>query len=308
MKYSPSLAPTICAGNVLTLYDTVRSFFNNYVYYKWQRSTDGGATWSDVTVASGPATPFWNGTAWEYVSSYTVPAGQTQLINNGDKYRLVVATTLSNLSNVSCRFTDAGSIVTLNIIDCGILLSTQLISFTGRVSNENVVLQWITAGENEPLLFDVEKSNDGISFSTIATIHSYNDYAAEQSSYSYIDPSPLSGKQYYRIRMKNNLDQSRYSRTVQFSAIPDIFSFVFVINPFNKELVFEVSSDQNGTANVSLVDPSGKTVRQASFNLSTGINHLVLDHTGNLASGIYFLRVQSAGVVLQKKVIKQEMR
>ena len=31
--------------------DTVRSYFNNYVYYKWQRSTDGGASWNDVTGA-----------------------------------------------------------------------------------------------------------------------------------------------------------------------------------------------------------------------------------------------------------------
>jgi hypothetical protein len=31
--------------------------FNNYVYYKWQRSTDGGLTWTDVTGVLGPATP-----------------------------------------------------------------------------------------------------------------------------------------------------------------------------------------------------------------------------------------------------------
>ena len=49
MRYSPSNTPTICAGNAVTIYDTVRSFFNNYVYYKWQRSTDGGTIWTDVT-------------------------------------------------------------------------------------------------------------------------------------------------------------------------------------------------------------------------------------------------------------------
>ncbi|HEY6063825.1 MAG TPA: hypothetical protein VIV35_09465, partial [Chitinophagaceae bacterium] len=63
MKYAPSINPTVCDSNIIVLQDTVRSFFNNYVYYKWQRSTNGGASWSDVTPPSGPAIPFWNGTA-----------------------------------------------------------------------------------------------------------------------------------------------------------------------------------------------------------------------------------------------------
>jgi hypothetical protein len=29
---------------------------------------NGGSTWSDATPASGPATPVWNGTAWQYVN------------------------------------------------------------------------------------------------------------------------------------------------------------------------------------------------------------------------------------------------
>ncbi len=57
MKYSPSLSPNVCRLNPLTIYDTVRSYFNNYVYYKWQRSTNNGVTWADATGALGPATP-----------------------------------------------------------------------------------------------------------------------------------------------------------------------------------------------------------------------------------------------------------
>ena len=304
MKYSPSLSPAVCDSNVITIYDTVRSYFNNYTYYKWQRSTDGGATWSDVTAPAGPASPFWNGTAWEYVISYTLTPAQTQMPNNGDMYRVVVATTLSNLTDPNCNFTDQGNIITLRVIFCGIPLETRLLSFSGRQENEYATLKWTTTGENEPIIFDIERSTDGINFIFAGSVNSYNDYISEQSSYSYSDPEKLTGKVYYRIRMRNNTGQSTYSRTIQLASSADILSFVSVINPFNNELVFEVSSQNSGKAEAELFDASGKAVRKKAFDISSGITRLSLENTSNLTTGIYFLRVQSAGKFIQKSVLK----
>jgi hypothetical protein len=304
MKYSPSNNPIVCDSNIITISDTVRSFFNNYVYYKWQRSTNGGASWSDVTVALGPASPYWNGTAWEYVCSYTVPPSQTQVSNNGDLYRVVVATTLSNLSDVNCQFTDGASILTLRVIDCGIGLSTQLLSFNGYVSDNNAILKWSTATETEPLLFDIEKSTDGSAFSVIATINSSNDYVSEEHYYSFADPSLLTGKTYYRIKMRNISGASIYSRAILLAASADSFFFISVINPFSNELVFEVAADHNGSAEATLIDQSGRTVSKRAFTIAAGINRLALTKTEQLATGIYFLRLQSGAVIIQKRVIK----
>ncbi len=304
MNYSPSLNPTVCDSNVLTIYDTVRSYFNNYTYYKWQRSTDGGANWTDVTAPAGPAAPFWNGTAWEYVTSYTIPVGQTQMANSGDLYRLVVATTVANLTDPNCNFTDQGNIITLSVIDCGIPLETHLISFSGKPDNGHALLTWATTGENEPLSFDIEKSNDGINFSLIGSVSSYNDYTSEQSVYSFVDPSVLSGKSFYRIRMRNNNGQSTYSRTIQLAAEKETLSFVSVINPFTDALLFDISTDAGGKAEAELIDASGKLVRNKTFDISTGITRLSFENTQLLVPGIYFLRVKSAGAIIQKRVLK----
>jgi hypothetical protein len=305
MNYSPSLTPSVCDSNLLTIYDTVRSYFNNYVYYKWQRSTNGGASWSDVTSALGPAAPFWNGTAWEYVTSYTIPPSQTLIANNGDKYRLVVATTLANLTDNNCRFTDVANIITLNVIDCGIPLATQLLSFDGRLVNHRAVLNWTTAGENEPLFFEIEKSTDGINFSLSGYMSSYADYNTAQHTYYYTDPVPVSGKAYYHIRIKNYLSQSRHSRTIRLGSGPDIFSFITVINPFGNELSFEVTSPVNGKAEAELIDVAGKTIQRTYFDLTAGINSLVVENTTRIPAGIYFLRVRSGDTFIQKRVLKQ---
>ena len=305
MNYSPTLTPSVCDSNILIIRDTVRSFFNNYVYYKWQRSTDGGGSWTDVTAPAGPSSPFWNGTAWEYVASYTIPTNRTRPINSGDKYRLVVATTLTNLSDANCRFTDVGNIITLTVIPCGIPLSAQLLSFSGRIANERAALRWTTTGEDELLIFEVDRSTDGVNYFHIGTVNSFNDYTSEQSIYAFTDVSPLTGKTYYRIRMKNITGRSTYSRTIQLSEETDVLSFVSVPNPFSKNLIFEIAVDQTGKADAELIDPSGKMARKVSFEMAAGVNRLVIDDTELLPAGIYFLRIKKLGNTIQKRVIKQ---
>jgi hypothetical protein len=49
---------------------TVRSFYDNYNYYMWEKSTDGGVTWTSTGVSGGPVTPTWNGTEWQYTVDY----------------------------------------------------------------------------------------------------------------------------------------------------------------------------------------------------------------------------------------------
>ncbi len=305
MNYGPSLNPIVCDSNTILLTDTVRSYFSNYTYYKWQRSTNGGASWTDVTGAIGPISPTWTGSQWEYVASYTVPPAFTQIANAGDIYRVVVATTTANLSSASCQFTDAGPFITLNVIECGVPLTAELLSFTGKIINERVVLKWTTTGEDEPLQFDVEKSTDGINFHLIGTVNSYNDYTSEQSNYSFTDPSLPGGKSYYRIRMKNTTGKSIYSRTIQLSAKGDAVSFISVINPFSNELSFEISTDSNGKAEAELIDVAGKITKKVPFEVVNGVNQLIINNTQTLPGGIYFLRVNVAGKTIQKRVIKQ---
>lgn len=305
MKYSPSLNPIVCDSNTITLYDTVRSFFNNYTYYKWQRSTDGGVTWTDVTAAMGPSVPFWNGTAWEYVTSYTIPPGMTQMANTGDMYRVVVATTLANLSNASCRFTDQGNIITLQVIDCGFPLNVQYMSFSGLVKDQFAELTWTTGAETEPLQFDVEKSMDGVSFVQIGSVSSYSNFSTEQNNYSFHDPVPLHGMTFYRVRMMNARGQSKYTKIIQLMTTPEPLAFISVINPFSNQLIFDVSSEKTRQVVAELIDPSGKTIRRNTYQLTNGINRLVMDNTQQLPASIYFLRIVSEKDAIQKTVLKQ---
>ncbi len=117
MIYSPSVSPAVCAGQTLTISDTVRSYYNVYIYYKWQLSTNGGATWTDIAGTSGVASPVWNGSLYEFTNSYTLPPSATTAANNGDQYRMVVATNAINLGGASCNYSDVTP-VTITINNC----------------------------------------------------------------------------------------------------------------------------------------------------------------------------------------------
>jgi hypothetical protein len=305
MNYSPSLAPAICDSNALTINDTVRSTYENYTYYKWQRSTDGGATWTDVTGPLGPATPFWNGTAWEYVASYTIPPSNTTLADSADLYRMIVATTAANLSDINCQFTDVVSIITLDVIDCGIVLNVDMLSFNGKLVNDHANLSWSTTGETEPLQYDIERSSDGISFITVGSLNSHNNYGGGTNYYSFIDPSAITGKAWYRIAVKNKKSRSKYSRVIQLSNDVNRFDLVNLVNPFMEELPFDISTPENGKIEVTLVDIVGNRIRSQSFLVNTGVNSLSLKNTGGLPPGMYIIQIKNKDVIINRKVIKK---
>ena len=105
MIYSPP-NPIVNIGSPLTIRDTVRSYFDNYTYYQWQRAPAANPTaFANITGASGVATVFLNAlyNQYEYVVSYTIPGTATLAVNSGDLYRLLVATNAANLIS-GCTF------------------------------------------------------------------------------------------------------------------------------------------------------------------------------------------------------------
>ncbi len=304
---TPTHAPsqptvTVCKGNTASFADTVKSFFNNYVYYQWQKSTDNGVTWVNDGASGGPASPTQVSGNWQYTVTHTPFVVNTS--DSGTLYRLVVATTAANLTTAGCYF--AGPNILIKVINCGPPLAINLLSFTGKLVNNNAVLNWTTSREDEAVKFIVEKSTDGLHFSEIGTINGFNDPSADINTYSFTDPTAVDGVVYYRIKMVNNQNLFKYSRTIQLNSKNNEFSFGAVINPFNQHIEFQLLSSLNGKVEVQLINSEGRIVRRGNFILNSGLSALSLDNTGILSTGIYTLRACMNEKVIQKIVMKTE--
>jgi hypothetical protein len=227
------------------------------------------------------------------------------MADSGNLYRLIVATTSANLSNINCQVTDGVSIITLRVTNCLIPLKADLLSFNGKLLNNHARLSWTTSREEEPIEFDIEKSTDGISYVFIGRIDSYNDYSSDLNRYSYIDPAVFSEKAWYRIVMTNHAGQKKYSNIVALTNNIAEFALDNVVNPFSTELVFQISMNINSTIDVALMDLSGKVVKTDSFKVKPGVNSVTLENTASLPPAIYILRVNNSGMIIRNKVLKK---
>lgn len=299
LAFTPSNNPTICVGNTVDLGAWVRSYFNNYIYYKWQKSIDDGLTWVDAG-AVGTGSPVWNGSNWEYFTAY--PTFVSTSADSGTKFRVVVASTVANISNPSCSFADVASILTLNVIDCGWPLNTDIISFTAKPEGNLTQFKWNTSREEEPVQYEIEKSLDGSNFTIVASVKGHNNNA-DVNYYSWTDPSQ-NQTTYYRIRLKSSHRQ-KISRIIKL--IPDVKNVeINIPNPFSNKLVAQINAIQSQLAYLHLIDNSGKIVCSHQFTLMNGTNMLQINDTENLPQGLYTLQIQlSTNKIISKKIIKQ---
>jgi trimeric autotransporter adhesin len=305
MSYSPSLVPTICSGTYITIRDTIRSFFSNYVNYKWQRSEDNGFSYTDIAGTTGTGTTTFVNGNYEYVSTYTVPPSFSSVSNSGDLYRVIVATTGDNLADPVCNVTDGISIINLSVIDCGAPLKLDLLSFNGILINDYAELTWTTSREDESVTYRIERSYDGSNFSEIGTVKGYNNNSS-LNKYSFTDPTLVSGKNYYRVYAINAGNNKKYTRVIPLSkrALPN-FALTNVINPFNQLLEFDITTTSAVRINVELLDMFGKPVKSKSYMAQVGVNVFNLSDTESLPAGTYILRVRTDTQVVSRKVLKR---
>ena len=304
MSYSPTSTPSVCSGNVILIGDTVRSQFNNYTYYVWQRSQDNGSTWADITSIQ-TASPAYNGSQYQYITSYTVPPTATNAADSGDIYRVYTATTAANVTNPNCVANDGSAPISLTVLNCGIALKTDLLSFGGNLMNGYGILSWSTSKEMGQFHFELERSDDNVTYTRIYRVdNNYNGSA--KNFYSFTDPQLITGKKWYRLAMVNEQGAKKYSTTIQLSINPVDFEIDNIVNPFNSQLSFNITTKKTSKINVELMDMQGKIVKTNTYLVYAGTNNLQLLNTEYLAPGIYTFRIQNNDRIISKKVVKNK--
>ncbi len=295
---NPSDTTTSCAGLPVALSDTVKSYFNNYTNWCWEKSNDG-INWFGTGVC-GTRVPVLKNGLWVYVVDTVFTAVAA---DSGKYYRLKVATTFSNLINPNCAVNNSQKIF-LNIynINCTVL-ETRLLNFYGNIINDKALLIWISQGEENLREYEIERSIDGINFMRVGNVAAVNDING--STYAFNDPENISSMVYYRLKLKNQTNGNKFSKVIILYNKNNRLK-VSTANPFKINLKIDVFLPEDGNVEFRLYNLLGKTVTKKTILLTKGNSQTTLDNVSLLPVGMYILRTSFGSTTVQTKLFKAD--
>lgn len=173
-------------------------------------------------------------------------------------------------------------------------LPVSFLSFAGQKQGSVNKLVWSTASESNNRGFEVQRSVDGINYSTIGFVNSLsvNGNSSDVLNYSFIDNAVTGTKQYYRLRQVDNDNRSRFSTIVLIKGETPLITSIDGLfpNPANTMINVLVAAPAKEKVTLVISDLSGKVVSQKVITAEAGSNTIPVD-ISLLNKGSYFVRL-----------------
>lgn len=173
-------------------------------------------------------------------------------------------------------------------------LPLSLLSFSGRIQQNNVLLQWQTQNESNIKSFEIERSTDANLFERIGTVLPKNSVA--KNSYSFLAQNIYwnTPVKFYRLKIVDADGQFRYSNTIKLkNKVSDLSIFP---NPVT-DIVTITGMREKGK--IKIITLEGKEVLNQPVESESQILNLT-----SLPKGIYILKYENEHSTFQQKLIK----
>ena len=178
-----------------------------------------------------------------------------------------------------------------------IFLPVELLSFSSSISRNNVTLNWTTAKETNNSGFDIERTSAGSSEWKKAGNVSGSGTTNETKNYSFTE-RVNTGKYSYRLKQidfNGNFEYFNLSNEIEVG-IPEAYRLSQNYpNPFNPATKIDYDLPYDGKVSILLYDISGREVASLVNEVKTAGYYTTTFNGANLASGMYFYRINAAG-------------
>lgn len=182
--------------------------------------------------------------------------------------------------------------VTSGCSGCSSVLPILVSEFNAIKQNNAVKVSWNADNSTSRETFFIEKSTDGLYFSTIGVM------SAQQgkTAYTFYDASVNNPEQYYRIRIAGQDIHTSYSSIALVKNNTNGRLNVYpnpVMNSNTVSISYVAATAEN--IQLSLTNAEGKMIIQKKGYVNTGNNIIGLE-LNNVPAGIYFMRIQSPSI------------
>lgn len=208
-----------------------------------------------------------------YQQDYTPSTGEAGYFFSGDSYQ----------SNGPCVPTQ------------DFLLSTELLYFYGSVLENEHRLFWEIEQQEDHLSYDVQRSADGLNFQTIGS-----QYANSALIYNARDEQPLSGLNYYRLRILLQDGTEAFSPIIALQGREMATQWSIYPNPSRDVLQLHFEQAPDAPIHYQMINSLGQTVQQSSIEVPQTLQTLPV---AALPAGAYLLRLSLQGRTYTRQVL-----
>jgi hypothetical protein len=190
------------------------------------------------------------------------------------------------------------------VVDYSYVVPVELTSFNASANNGNVTLNWSTATETNNKGFEIERKSAGSEYQKVGYVAGYGT-TTQPKSYTFTDNKLDEGKYTYRLRQIDLNGATGYSNEVEVDVTPPTaFSLAQNYpNPFNPTTLIQYSIPADLHVKLNVYNLLGEKVMTLVDGLQKAGNHEVNFNAIDLASGVYFYKLEAGAQSSIKKMI-----
>lgn len=277
----------------------------------WNLTATNGTPTVDVSLYGNTASGCGTATGANYFTGSSAPTSNLRVIHyNGTTWENATSGTTSVSGTSPNVIVTAPAVSNFSPFTFGSInlspLPVKLVAFTAIADGNNSFLNWTTASEQNNDRFEIERSIDGIKFTTVGEVKGAGN-STSILNYTFTDSrvSELSSKQvYYRLKQIDFDGTFDYSNIVlvNFNKIGAVTIQNIQPNPFGDKLSVSYSLPTTGLVTISLVDLQGRVLITTENNANRGFNTANFN-TENIATGMYFITISHQGMTSTYKML-----
>jgi photosystem II stability/assembly factor-like uncharacterized protein len=172
------------------------------------------------------------------------------------------------------------------------VIPVELTTFTVNTEKNTANLNWRTATETNNRGFEIQRKSSTYDFITVSFVNGKGT-STKMNNYSWsekLQPGIYS----YRLRQIDYNGKFEYSKEVEVTVIPNIFSLEQNYpNPFNPNTVISYSLPSASNVKLIVYNTLGQTIKVLENEYKHAGNYTVNFNASDLPSGIYFYTIQT---------------
>ena len=181
-------------------------------------------------------------------------------------------------------------------------LPVTLSSFTGKINNNNTLLNWKVENQENFDRYEIEYSSNGSdSYSAIGTVYT-NNQAAGSYHFVHVNATTEGATGYYRLKMIDKNGSFKYSSVVSVQFEKGISINVRPTLLKRSETIrIRLAGNSGSVYKIKLLDGAGRTLQEKT---SSGNNYLLME-TERLKAGTYLIHAAGEGMNQTFKILVQ---